>query len=411
MQPPPPARKTVRLHPVQAEFRNSQSLYRGFVGGRGSGKTWCGAYDLVRRARRGRTYMAASPTAPMMADTTFPTFKAIAEDLGVLGRTRLTPYPTIELTTGANVRFRTAENPEKLRGPNLSGVWLDEASLMPVEAFRIAIASLRERGEQGWLSATFTPKGPTHWTYDEFATNKPNSRVFRCATRLNPFLPAGFADKILTQYGETNFARQELDGDFVQIEGSEFPAEWFGNDLWFNAWPENLHRKVIALDPSKGADGRGDDFQAHVLLGAAVENGRYVFYADADLQREGVVPMTERTVSLYRRFSAEGGPRLVDSVVVEENGTMGLLPPAFDAACARAGVWMPYLCRTNLDNKEFRIRYYCAPPLSRRQVRFRRTPGARLLLGQLQSFPLDEHDDGPDAFAVALRMMAELLAA
>jgi hypothetical protein len=200
----------------------------------------------------------------------------------------------------------------------------------------------------------------------------------------------------------------EYQGVPVVAEGAEFPAEWFGADLWFDRWPDDLHLKVIALDPSKGSDGKGEDYQAHVMIGATVEGGRYVFYVDADLQREGVVPMTERTVRLTREFGAFGG-QPVDSVVVEENGTLGLLPPAFDAACAKLNFPIPYLCRVNRDNKEQRIRAWCGPPLSRRQLRFRRTAGGRMLVGQLQSFPMDEHDDAPDALAIALRRVTELL--
>ena len=69
---------------------------------------------------------------------------------------------------------------------------------------------------------------------------------------------------------------------------------------------------------------------------------------------------------------------------------MGLLPPAFDAACVKAHYMIPYLCRTNRDPKAFRIRSQVAPPLSRRQIRFRNSCGSRLLVGQLQSFPLDD---------------------
>src|SRR5262245_59264807 len=151
-----------RVHPAQASFLQSDALYRGFVGGRGAGKTWLGAYDLIVRAQRGRTYLVGSPTGVLLGDTTFPTFKRLAQDVGVWGTVRLAPYPTATLTTGATVRFRTAEDPEKMRGPNLSGVWLDEASLMQRDAFLISIAALREQGEQGWLSATFTPKGLLH---------------------------------------------------------------------------------------------------------------------------------------------------------------------------------------------------------------------------------------------------------
>ena len=117
--------------------------------------------------------------------------------------------------------------------------------------------------------------------------------------------------------------------------------------------------------------------------------------------------MCERTVNLCRTFGGVG--RSVDSVVVEENGTLGFVPTAFDAACVKAGYPIPYLCRTNTERKESRIRAQVAPPLSRRQFRFRDTPGTRKLVGQMQSWPLDERDDGIDALATGLRRVAELL--
>ena len=52
---------------------------------------------------------------------------------------------------------------------------MDEASLMDYDAFTIAIGRLREAGEQGWLSATFTPKGRQHWTCETFATGRPDT--------------------------------------------------------------------------------------------------------------------------------------------------------------------------------------------------------------------------------------------
>ena len=42
--------RRIGLHRAQALFRYSPAIYRGFVGGRGSGKSWAGAYDLLMRA-------------------------------------------------------------------------------------------------------------------------------------------------------------------------------------------------------------------------------------------------------------------------------------------------------------------------------------------------------------------------
>jgi hypothetical protein len=45
-------------------------------------------------------------------------------------------------------------------------------------------------------------------------------------------------------------------------------------------------------------------------------------------------------------------------------------------------------------------------------VRYKRgSPGTQMLLNQLKDFPLGDHDDGPDAFEMALRLAGELLTA
>lgn len=219
----------VRLSKKQARFRESQALYTGYVGGRGSGKSWAGAYKMCRRAKRGRTYLIASPTGVKLHDETFPTFRSIAQQLGIWNpkRVKLTPYPTVTLRTGAEIRFRTAEDPEKLRGPNLSGGWLDEGSLMDRSAFTVVIACLREGGELGWLDVTFTPKGRRHWTYQELATGKPNTSIVHATTWENPFIHVDFAKNLESAYTRSE-ADQEIRGMFLDA-GDEFqviPEEW-----------------------------------------------------------------------------------------------------------------------------------------------------------------------------------------
>src|SRR5690242_19387870 len=94
--------KVIRLHETERRFRLSPALYRD-------------------------SSAAAEPARPGSAPTI----------LGVWNRAtiKLTPYPNVVLSTGATIRFQTAEDPEKMWGPNLSGVWLDEASLMHHQAY------------------------------------------------------------------------------------------------------------------------------------------------------------------------------------------------------------------------------------------------------------------------------------
>jgi len=196
--------------------------------------------------------------------------------------------PSIRLSTGAEVLFRSADDPERLRGPNLSGVSLNEASLMPREAYDVCIASLRECGEQGWLSAGFTPKGFGHWTYQVFGQASPDTAIFHSRTGDNPFNPPGFQQTLERQYGAGSLrASQELDGRFVSMAGAEWPPEYFTDDLWFEDWPrEGVVCKAQALDPSKGRDaskpkeGREPDDSAWVW---GCVDSRGVVWVDADL--------------------------------------------------------------------------------------------------------------------------------
>ena len=63
----------------------------------------------------------------------------------------------------------------------------------------------------------------------------------------------------------------------------------------------------------------------------------------------------------------------------------------------------------NRINKLVRIRRL-GPYLAGRRLRFKNhSPGTRMLVEQLQQFPVADHDDGPDAAEMAVRLAAELL--
>jgi PBSX family phage terminase large subunit len=393
------SRKTIQLHRAQDEFCKCTALYRAFCAGRGAGKTRAGAVDLIRRARRGRTYLVAAPTSVMLHDSAFPMFKAMAQDLNVWNPAgvRLSPYPTVELTTGATVRFRTADDPEKLRGPSLTGCWLDEASLMPREAYLIVIAALREAGEQGWLSCTMTPRGITHWTYDVFGQAAPNTAVFSVPTDANPFLPPDFRRQLEEQYGHSRLtARQELGGEFVALEGCEWPAEYFGPAIWFDEFPTDLVLKTIALDPSKGRDSKSGDYSAFVLLGRSSDG---MLWCEADLGFWTAEQIVDQAIDWQGRF-------LADAVAIEANVFQSLLASQVATVSQARGIMVPVVPIVNTVNKQVRIRRL-GPFLARGGIRFRNTKGTRLLVEQLRDFPMALHDDGPDACELALRLMIQ----
>lgn len=220
--------KTVKVYGKQQQFLQSKALLRAFVGGIGSGKSYVGALDVIRRAKPERLYLVTAPTYPMLSDATFRSLTGLAQQLGIVadGDTKSSPPPSIKLRTGAEILFRSTDNPEMLRGPNLSGVWMDEASLSKQEAFNILVGRLREGGEMGWLTTTFTPKGKTHWTYKTFGTGQPDTELIHATSAENPFLPPEFVENVRKRYTAQQ-AKQELGGVFVDGGGNHYyPSLW-----------------------------------------------------------------------------------------------------------------------------------------------------------------------------------------
>ena len=101
--------------PPQREFWGSPAKFRLFVGGIGSGKTRAGALEVLRQPG-GSTGMVLAPTYPMLRDATLRTFLELAQRGGVLEDFRKAEMAAT-LMNGTTVLFRSADNPDRLRGP------------------------------------------------------------------------------------------------------------------------------------------------------------------------------------------------------------------------------------------------------------------------------------------------------
>lgn len=266
----------------QLEFRNANAWIRGFIGGRGSGKTKIGCMDVLLRAKDGEPYMGVSPSYVVLAETTWPTFRETAEEMGVWLRGTRSPVPKATFRTQdggvASITFRTGEDPDSLRGPSRAGLWIDEACMQHEDVFIVGQAVLRHKRKMGWISITSTPKGKRHWTYGVFFEEKNGKQILRpdrafvkADTRENPFLPDEFYDLIRANYS-TTLAAQELGGEFVDMEGLMFKREWFGIPV--KAVPADCER-VRYWDKAGTKD--GGDWSVGLLL-ARHESG--VFYVE-----------------------------------------------------------------------------------------------------------------------------------
>jgi predicted phage terminase large subunit-like protein len=199
--------------------------------------------------------------------------------------------------------------------------------------------------------------------------------------------------------GRTAFER-EKQGTPLNSDLCEWPEDYFAGDIWFDQWPAEYQARVIALDPSQGKDVRRSDYSAFVLL---CVDRRGVLHVEADVARRSTREMVAMGAEICRVFEPE-------AFGVETNQFQQLLAEQFEEEFQRQGIVgvQPWSI-DNRVNKQVRIRRL-GPYLSAKRVRFKsNSPGTRLLIEQLQEFPIGDHDDGPDALEMAIRLAGELL--
>jgi predicted phage terminase large subunit-like protein len=199
--------------------------------------------------------------------------------------------------------------------------------------------------------------------------------------------------------GRTAFEREKQNSP-VNPDLCEWPEAYFDETIWFDAWPAVLTVKTMALDPSKGSDARRGDFSALVVLGVDRQG---MLYVEADLARRPTPEIVADGTEWFRRHQP-------DVFGVEANQFQDLLGGEFESAFRRQGILAARpLPIENHTSKLVRIRRL-GPYLSSHRVRFKtNSPGTKLLVEQLQEFPIGDHDDGPDALEMALRLAVDII--
>lgn len=205
----------------QAEFWDLKDKFTGFFGGVGSGKTFAGALKVLMMPRNS-VGMVVAPTFPMLKTATLETFLEVAEPAGqVVSFNKADMVMT--LTGNRKVFWRSADNPDRLRGPNIGWFWFDEAAYAAWKAWLVMIGRLRKSPGIAWV--TSTPKGKKNWTYKNLVG--PGKLAYVTAhSASNHFNIDGFVDAV-SGHGSTAWQRQELGGEFVDEGGGLFMREWF----------------------------------------------------------------------------------------------------------------------------------------------------------------------------------------
>jgi len=197
----------------------------------------------------------------------------------------------------------------------------------------------------------------------------------------------------------TYYWRAMYQQDPIAEGGTEWPESFFGPSLWVEEWPREYACRAVALDPSKGRDGKVGDFSAFALVQVGLDGTLYV---DADLALRHVSDITATALQIQRAF----GP---DGLGVEINQFQELLADELVRQADAQRLLLPLFSFNNQISKLVRIRRL-TPLLAQGRMRFKTgSPGAKLLVEQLRDFPCGDHDDGPDALEMAVRLAYQLL--
>ena len=274
------------------------------LGGRGAGKTRAGA-EWVRSVAAADKHARIA----LIAETEDDAREVMVEGVsGLLAVHRSDERPLwtpsrgrLEWKNGAVAQVFTAENYERLRGPQFSAAWLDElAKWRHAEAtFDMLQFGLR-LGERPRQVVTTTPR-PIALLKRLIAD--PRTAVTHATTRANALnLAPDFIETILTRYRGTRLGRQEIDGEIVEERND---ALWSraGLEACRVAAAPPLMRVVVAVDPPASARD-GADACGIVAVGRADDGTIYVV---ADESAGGLTPQgwAVKAIALWRRLQAD----------------------------------------------------------------------------------------------------------
>lgn len=296
------------------------------LAGRGFGKTRTGAEWVRERVKKGTKILGL--IAPTASDIRKVMIEGPAGLLAVcwekdvdvngdpMGLPIYEPSKTrVTWQNGAVAHLYSAEEPDRLRGPQHEALWCDElATWQDAEgAWDMAMFGLR-LGDKPQVCVTTTPK-PIPIIRELVAD--PTTVITRGTTYENRAnLAATFFDKIVRKYEGTRLGRQELEAAIL----SEAEGALWSRDLIKNvplpgyfataaAYARTLARVVVAVDPP--ASSKGENALCGIVVSGSDFNGRGKVLADwSGRMKPG--EWGAKVVQAYDEFGA-------DRIVAEAN--------------------------------------------------------------------------------------------
>lgn len=281
------------------------------MAGRGFGKTRVGAEWVRSHIQNYPRWHFVGPTAADVRDTMVEGESGI---LSVFPPDQRPHYETskrkITFHNGAVALLFSAEEPERLRGPQCYAFWGDELAAWryPDATFDQLMFGFR-LGDNPRGVLTTTPKP---LPIIKRLLKDPSVKVTRGSTYENRHnLAQDWFDTIIARYKGTRLERQEIYAEVIEdVEGALWQRAMF-EACRLNASPD-LQRVVVAVDPATSANDDSDE--TGIVVGGVASAGRVLHgYILADLTcRMKPEGWARRAVNAYKEYMA-------DAIIAEAN--------------------------------------------------------------------------------------------
>jgi phage terminase large subunit-like protein len=283
-----------------------------YLGGRGAGKTRSGS-ELVRYWIMNGTYKRGHLIAPTVADLRDVMVEGPSGLLNVFPPWfRPTYEPSkrkVSFPNGAVILLYSADQPERLRGPQCDFLWGDEvASWRRPDTWDMAMFGLR-LGENPRAIVTGTPK-PTKLIKKLLTMN--GVLVTRGSTYANEKnLAPQFLRYIKEKYEGTRLGRQEIFAEMLDDNPSALWSRETIEQNRVNSIPAGLKmvRVLTAVDPSTQDDKNSDE--AGIITGFKGGDKHYYILDDSTIQASPL-GWAKKAISCYSKFNA-------DRIIYESN--------------------------------------------------------------------------------------------
>ena len=422
--------------PRSSNFQHEPNPYWEYwlaLAGRGWGKTRTGAEQVLRWVRTG--YRRIAIIAPTSADTRDV---ATEGESGILTVAHPKERPLYEpskrrltFPNGAIATLFSAEEPERLRGPQHDAIWMDEMAgwQYPQETWDMAMFGLR-LGTHPQVFISTTPKPiPLIRSLILRAQKEPEKVVLTTGSTYEN--RANLAKTFFTQvaqYEGTRLGDQELHAKIIDPRESGIIKP-----DWFRLFPPSLPLPKFEIilqsydtaftektqdrktkDPDPSACTTWGVFVIPPKLRAQYSIPNHIQYGalllDAWTDHLSYPNLRERVQREYNTsfYGPKGDERRADVVLIEDKGSGISLRQDLSLAVPVR----PY----NPGRADKVQRLHAVSNLPCQGVVFvpesKRTPGkptdwADLVIDQVCSFPLVEHDDIVDTFSQALQYLKD----